>query len=75
VSLIERRYDPLEVYTITLPKADFLVPQPGLYDLVLSINGGEVRRRQLGFYRKSGEPGEVRSGPIEMFPPRGRMRR
>jgi hypothetical protein len=47
VSLSGCRYDPLKVYTITLLRADFLVPQPGLYDLVLSFNGEEARRRQL----------------------------
>jgi hypothetical protein len=32
---------------ITLPRADFMVPQPSLYDLLLSFNGEETRFRQL----------------------------
>jgi hypothetical protein len=39
--------DPPKVHTVTLTRAGLTVPQPGLYDLVLSFNGEEARRWQL----------------------------
>jgi hypothetical protein len=39
--------DPVRVHCITLERAGLAVPRPGMYDLVLFMNGEEVARRQL----------------------------
>ena len=38
--------DPVAVHCITLERVSFSVPTPGLYDLVLFMNGEEAARRQ-----------------------------
>jgi hypothetical protein len=39
--------DPVAVHCFTVERAQVTVPRPGLYDLVLFLNGEEAARRQL----------------------------